>query len=163
MEEKLLQGLSRLLSLTPEQRQHLRAAFDNIAADPGNAALPPTPVNLRVHLRPASELQMSASARRSAGAPVQPFSQLRDRISPRLKAKLLEIEPKILAWIRSEEQRGQEFAKDPVGTLQQAVPNLDPEILAEIRSIRASQQRMAAPLSGIEIKTITLDTKTSGA
>jgi hypothetical protein len=161
MEARLLEGLSQLLNLTPEQQQRLGGVFENIETTTGVAISPAATARLRVHLRPSTALRAGAAARRVPGTAGQPFGPLLDRLSPRLRTKLLEIEPRLLAWIAAGEERGRAFAADPIDALQQAVPDLEPDLLAEIRGIRASQARLAGPLRGIEVTSVTVDTNPS--
>jgi len=161
METQLLRGLSQLLDLTPDQQRRLQGVFENIEASADVAAPLAARVQLRVHLRPSTALDSGAAARRRPGTAGQPFGPLLDRLSPRLKARLREIEPRLLAWIAGGEERGRAFATDPLDALQKAVPDLEPDLLAEIRGIRASQGRMAEPLRGIELTSVTVDTRPS--
>lgn len=159
MEAQFLNNFAQLLNLTPEQRQRLQVIFESMEVDPERGSIPPAKADLRVHLRPSSALRQGAALKRAPGAAARPFAPLLDRLSPRLRAKLQEIEPRVLAWVGAREERARAFADDPLAALQQAVPDLEPDVLAEIRSIRSAQQRAATSLRGLEITNVTIDTR----
>jgi hypothetical protein len=152
------QRLADFLELTPDQRARLTSFAQGGPGAPPGGNPGRVRAGVRVLLTPSASLRQASPGKGAAlSGGNDPFGALRARLSPRVRATLLQIEPRVLAWVGARQEHALRFAADPVGALREAVPELDGETLAELASLRASAARARPDLPGLDITSLRLE------
>ena len=76
----------------------------------------------------------AARARQFVGSLAQTDLGLADRLGGLLPA-LLSHEAALFEWLSRDEDHGRRFVEDPMGAFAEAVPDLSPQLLADLRAV----------------------------
>lgn len=79
------------------------------------------------------------------------------RLTPQLKAALINAEPKVLAWLRASHENRVQFTLDPVSSLQKLLPDFDSKLIAEIAALRSASSRLAVDVPGVKLESFQLE------
>ena len=151
MNQQIFNEFVKKLNLSPTQTQRLGKALQAAVAQLPTA---PAKVNVNFHLTPASSLRGThAPAGKAPG-----FERELAQLPPALRKKLLELEPKVLAWVSASPTNASQFLMDPVGSLHKAVPGLDATTVRELTQLRGKIPH-ETPSGDFHIASIKLDAK----
>jgi hypothetical protein len=95
------------------------------------------------------------AALRGAAATSPVFAGALGQLDPAVRQELAALEPAVLQFLRADPKNVQAFAKDPVGTLRDAV-QLSPKAVAAIGAVRAQSAKQFPGVPGAQIDRITL-------
>jgi hypothetical protein len=138
--------------LSPEQLEELARGARKRAAQ---AAADAPSVRVRVVLTEGHTLKARASDDPPAADDVT--GRALARLSPQLKAALIEAEPKVMAWLRASHANRVKYTLDPVGSLKEIVRSFDKKLIDEIIAVRQASARIAVDVPGVKLDSFVLE------
>lgn len=129
-----------------------------LGAAPGQAtrlrALRDSDVLLDVHLLPGSHLPEGSSPSTGNAWLAEALSSM----PASLRARLGEVEARVLKWINASPNNARAFSADPIAALKKAAPGLDSTTLETLKQLRSEHSPVPDDL-GIHVRELKLQAK----
>lgn len=126
-----------------------------LKANPGQAqrllALRDTDVTLDVRLSRGSHLRPDAPTATGNAW----MAEALESLPAAVRARLVEIEGRVLDWINAKPNNARSFAADPIAALRQAVPDIDNATLESLKQLRGRHSQAPAD-PGVRIRDVKL-------